>query len=178
MRCFSSAVGVNTTTLIRWKRNKLHFSHEEEEWATIQRTDAFFTVYRQTPSHSLKKDFDCFVYFSDSRLSLSYLMLFIFSWGEIYSEFFSLPEQTQYFLMMTQSDKQELIWKPKTKARKITSSHQFPRSALQYQGWHFRLFRKNKSMGGHRDDWFIGKTPESCQIDTHPVWSLWIIQNN
>lgn len=80
MRCFSSAVGVNTTTLIRWKRNKLHFSHEEEEWGTIQRTDAFFTVYRQTPSHSLKKDFDCFVYFSDSRLSVFVLfdVIYIF----------------------------------------------------------------------------------------------------
>jgi len=45
--------------------------------------------------------------------------------------------------------------KTKTMAGKITLSHQFPRSALLYQGWHFHLFRKTERLVRTQDDWFI-----------------------
>lgn len=92
-------------------------------------------TYRKTSTET--------VYFSDSCMAVFDLFDVVYIFLRRNMQWvYSLPKQTQYFLMMTQSDKQELIWKPKPKARKITSSHQFPRSALQYQDWHFHLFRK------------------------------------
>lgn len=183
MRCFSFTLGVNTTTLIRWKRNKTHFPQEEEEWGTTQHTDAFFTTaYKQTPSHLVTYIIERFLLFWlflwQLLVCLSYLMLFIFCCGEIPSDFFSSPWANSVFSDDDSKWQARTDLKTKTKARKITLSHQFPRSVLLYQGWHFHLFReKQKGLRGHGDDWFIG-SHQSCKIDTHPVWGVWIIQNN
>lgn len=160
MRCFSFALGVNTTTLIRWKRNKTHFPQEEEEWGTTQHTDAFFTtVHKQTPSHLMTYIIERFLLFWLCLWQLFVLfdVIYIFLRRNTQWFFFPSPWANSVFSDDDSKWQARADLKTKTKARKITLSHQFPHSALLYQGWHFHLFReKQKGLRGHGDDWFIG----------------------
>lgn len=86
--------------------------------------DAFFTtVYKQTPSHLMTYIIERFLLFWLFLWQLLVCVCLIWCYLYFPEEkypviFFLLPGQTRYFLTMTQSDKQELIWKPKPRQGK------------------------------------------------------------
>ncbi len=112
-------------------------------------------------------------------LSLSYLMLFIFSWGEICSEFFLSLSKLSIFWWWLKVTSKNWFEKPKTKARKSQSfSPIFLVAHCSTKVGIFICSENQKSMGGHGDAWFIGSQRSHAKLIPHSVWSVWIIQNN
>lgn len=115
---------------------------------------------------------------TDVCLSLSYLMLFIFSWGEIYSEFFlSLSKRSIFWWWLKVTSKN---WFENQKPRQ-GKSHRLTNFLVTHCSTKVGIFvcSEKSEKHGRSQGWLIHwKSLESCKIDTHTVWGVWIIQNN